>query len=148
MNRQAFSYIPQRTVSDNTKAAALRIRARIPTIKIVMESHDALLFSVPISKKITWGQIIKAEMERPISFANCSIKRRDLVIPCELEVGMNYKDLSKFKDLPIIPEIPKIPKMPPRNVTEAFLADTLPPDTHMDNLIYHHTVEKKQDETI
>jgi len=148
LNRQAFSYIPQRTVSDNTKAAALRIRAKIPTIKIVMESHDALLFSVPMSKKITWGQIIKAEMERPISFANCSIKRRDLVIPCELEAGMNYKDLSKFKDLPIIPEIPKIPKMPPRSVTEAFLADTLPPDTPMDNLIYHHTVEKKIDEAI
>jgi uracil-DNA glycosylase family 4 len=49
--RQGFSYLPQRAVSDNTKAAALRIRDRIPLIKIVMEAHDALLFSIPISKK-------------------------------------------------------------------------------------------------
>ncbi len=122
LNRQAFSYIPQRTVSDNTKAAAIRIRNQIPTIKIVMESHDALLFSIPISKISAYSQVIKKEMERPISFANCSLRRRLLKIPCELESGKNYRDLSKFKDIPIIGETPVIPQMVPKTVTEAFTA--------------------------
>lgn len=116
--RQAFSYIPQRTVSDNTKAAAIRIRTQIPTIKIVMESHDALLFSIPISKVPTYAPIIKKEMERPINFSQCSLKRRSLKIPCELETGKNYRDLSKFKD--IIIEEPPTPKYIPKNITDAF----------------------------
>src|SRR5687767_4284021 len=35
LNRQAFSYIPQRTVSDNTKAAGLRIKKRFPLAKLI-----------------------------------------------------------------------------------------------------------------
>lgn len=104
LNRQAFSYIPQRTVSDNTKAAALRIKGIIPQIKIVMESHDALLFAIPLVNKDEWGQIIKEQMEKPIRFENCSLPRRDLIIPCELEVGSNYMELSKFK----IPDMVKL----------------------------------------
>jgi len=95
--RQAFSYIPQRSVSDNTKATALRIRKRIPEIRIVLEAHDALLFSVPIVMKHVYAPIIKEEMERPLDFSKCSLPRRPLIIPCELEEGYNYKDLSKFK---------------------------------------------------
>lgn len=141
--RQAFSYIPQRTVSDNTKAAGLRIRKQIPLIKIVMESHDALLFSIPLSKLAEYSVIIKKEMERPIDFSQCSIKRRRLKIPCELETGKNYRDLKKFKDIPIISEPVEVLRMPPRTVTEAFLAPTIPEDTPLTNLIYHHTVERK-----
>jgi DNA polymerase len=119
--RQGFSYIPQRAVSDNTKAAALRIRARVPTIKIVMESHDALLFSIPVSKLMSWCLIIREEMERPIDFSHCSLPRRELVIPCEIETGKNYRDLKKFKDMPE-PIKTIVPKFIPKNVTEAFLA--------------------------
>jgi uracil-DNA glycosylase family 4 len=119
--RQAFSYIPQRTVSDNTKAAAIRIKNQIPTIKIIMESHDALLFSIPISKVQSYAPIIKKEMERPINFSQCSLKRRSLKIPCELEIGKNYRDLSKFKDSVTIDE-PKEVKVVPKTITEAFLA--------------------------
>jgi hypothetical protein len=105
--RQGFSYLPQRAVSDNTKAAALRIRDRIPLIKIVMEAHDALLFSIPLSKKPLWIPIIKQEMERPIDFSHCTIARRELVIPCEIECGKNYRDLKKFKDFSEIIPIPR-----------------------------------------
>lgn len=126
LNRQAFSYIPQRTVSDNTKAAAIRIRASIPTIKIVMESHDALLFSIPVSKVSTYAPIIQKEMERPINFSQCSLKRRSLKIPCELETGKNYRDLSKFKDVILPPTEPikeePIVEMPPQSITEQFMA--------------------------
>jgi uracil-DNA glycosylase family 4 len=141
--RQAFSYIPQRTVSDNTKMAAIRIRKQIPTIKIVMESHDALLFSIPISKLQAWSVIIKKEMERPIDFSQCSLKRRRLKIPCELEYGKNYRDLSKFKDIPIIGEPVEILEMPPKTITEKFSMVELPQDSKLTDIIYHHQVEKK-----
>lgn len=94
--RQSFSYIPQRAVSDNTKAAGLRIKKQIPQIKIYLEAHDALLFSGPERHTDEWSEIIKYEFERPINFANCSLQRRDLIIPCEIEVGDNYRDLKKF----------------------------------------------------
>jgi len=117
--RQGFSYIPQRAVSDNTKAAALRIKEAIPYIKIVMEAHDALLFSIPISKKAEWIPIIKKEMERPINFSQCTLRRHLLRIPCDIEVGKNYMDLKKFKDIAIIPEPIKMPDL--RSITEQFL---------------------------
>lgn len=120
--RQGFSYLPQRAVTDNTKAAALRIRERVPLIKIVMEAHDSLLFSIPISKKKAWIPIIKEEMERPIDFSHCTISRRSLIIPCEIEVGKNYRDLKKFKDFDILPIPISPPKYTPFNVTDAFTA--------------------------
>lgn len=117
--RQGFSYLPQRAVSDNTKAAALRIRERIPSIKIVMEAHDALLFSIPVSKLQEWTPIIKEEMERPIDFSRCTIKRHPLSIPCDVEVGDNYMDLKKFRDFVPI-QVPVEEPRVPQNVTEAF----------------------------
>ncbi len=95
--RQGFSYIPQRAVSDNTKAAALRIRSIIPSIRIVLEAHDGLLFCIPKTRIQVWGSIIRQEMERSIDFSNCSLPRGLLSIPCELETGMNYKDFEKLE---------------------------------------------------
>ena len=96
--RQAFSYLPQRAVSDNTKAAALRIKQRIPSIKIILEAHDGLLFSVPISRVDEYAPIITEEMERPIDFTHCSLSRDlKLVVPCELEIGVNYQELRKYE---------------------------------------------------
>lgn len=97
--REAFSYIPQRAVSDNTKAAALRIKSRAKWIRILLESHDALLLSAPIARLNEAITIGREEMERPISFETCSIQRRSLVIPCAPEVGYNYKELKKFKEV-------------------------------------------------
>ena len=118
--RQGFSYIPQRAVSDNTKAAAIRIRGRIPSIKIVMESHDALLFCIPKSKRLEWIPIIKEEMERPIDFSQCTLRRHDLIIPCDVEIGPNYRDFKKFKDIIIPTEyIPKpVPSL--KSITQQF----------------------------
>lgn len=142
--RQAFSYIPQRAVSDNTKMAGLRIKERIPGIKIVMEAHDALLFSVPDSKIKEYCLIIKEEMERPIDFTTCSLKRRHLSIPCEIEIGKNYRDLkTKFKDFPIVTPSVEVLQMPPKTITEQFLAPVLAGDSPLTDLIYHHTVTKK-----
>lgn len=143
--RQAFSYIPQRAVSDNTKAAGLRIRNRIAGIKIVMESHDALLFSIRKSKLTEYCVIIREEMERPIDFTNCSIPRRPLSIPCDIEVGMNYRDFKKFKDLPLIAKPPVIPKMIPRNIQEEFEVVEIPEDSRLTDIIYQDQMRKERD---
>ena len=107
--RMAFSYMAQRAISDNTKAAALRIKRRLPAIKIVLEAHDALLCMVPEDKAELWGSIIKDEMERPIDFSKCSLPRRHLIVPCELEIGTDYKNLSKFNS-PLFESV-SIPKI-------------------------------------
>jgi uracil-DNA glycosylase family 4 len=95
--RQAFSYIPQRTVSENIKAAALRIRKLYPWIRILAESHDALLTSVPISRKTEAANILRIELSRPIDFSTCSLKREKLVIPCDVEEGMDFYNFKKFR---------------------------------------------------
>jgi DNA polymerase I-like protein with 3'-5' exonuclease and polymerase domains len=95
--REAFSYIPQRAVSDNTKAAGIRIKARAPFAKIILESHDALLFSIEENETEDFIPIAVEEMERPINFENCSLPRESLAIPCEAEIGYNYKDFKKFE---------------------------------------------------
>ena len=141
--RQAFSYIPQRAVSDNTKMAGIRIKKRIPTIKVVMEAHDALLFSIPISKQTEWIPIIKQEMERPIDFSKCSLPRRHLKIPCEVETGKDYRNLKKFKDAPIVMPPIELLTMPAKSITEQFTITELPKDSQLTDTIYHHTVERK-----
>lgn len=137
--RQGFSYLPQRTVTDNTKAAGIRIRNRIPSIKIVMESHDALLFCVRKSELQEQCVIIKEEFERPINFSRCSIPRRELVIPCEIEIGMNYRDFNKFKfDIPIISKPKEELSLVKKSINEQFEVINLPEDTRFDNLIYEN----------
>ncbi len=130
--RQAFPYIPQRTVSDNTKAAALRIKIRIPRIKIILESHDSLLFSILEDNVDAHGRIIKQEFERPINFSACSLPRRSLTIPCELETGYNYQEFKKYKfSVPIEQKDIKEPvelEAPPVSITEQFLARELSDD--------------------
>lgn len=135
--RQAFSYIPQRSISDNTKMAGLRLRKRIPGIKIVMESHDALLFCIPKSKLAAYAPIIKEEFERPIDFTNCSLPRRPLVIPCEIETGHNYKEFAKFRDLPIVVSPNIIPSTSPRSITDEFMVDPLPKESALTEIIYN-----------
>ena len=95
--RQAYSYIPQRSVSDNTKAAALRIKKSFPECKLIMESHDGLLYEIRREYLADFVTIIKREMERPINFSACSLPRRSIKIPAEIEVGENYMEFKKFK---------------------------------------------------
>ena len=95
--REALAYLPQRAVTDNTKAAGIRIKRRFPEARIILEAHDALLFSVRQEYLTDFISIATQEMQRPINFKACSLPRRFLKIPCDVEVGENYKDLKKFK---------------------------------------------------
>jgi len=117
--REAFSYLPQRAVTDNTKAAGIRIKRQCPYAKIILEAHDALLFSVRQEYLDDFITIAKREMERPINFTVCSLPRRFLKIPCDVEVGTNYKDLKKYK----FPEIiqAELPVLKNLTITEQFM---------------------------
>jgi DNA polymerase I-like protein with 3'-5' exonuclease and polymerase domains len=136
--RQAFSYLPQRAVTDNTKASGLRIKKLIPQIKIYLEAHDALLFGAPENQVEEWSEIIKYEFERPIRFENCSLSRRDLIIPCEIEIGDNYRQLKKFsRDIPIIRPPIIEPELVPVSITEKYTVIDLPEDSKKDSIIYY-----------
>lgn len=143
-NRQAFSYIPQRSISDNTKGAGLRIKERIPGIKIVLESHDSLLFCIRQSNVPKYAPIIKQEMERPIDFRTCSIVRRPIVIPCELEIGMNYQDFKKYKGFDNDNEPIKLLEIRPKTLQEKFTTGhiKLIEDSHLDKVIYEEQMKK------
>jgi len=95
--RQALAYIPQRAVTDNTKAACIRIKRSFKEAKIILEAHDALLFAVRKEYLEDFIPLAKKEMERPINFKMCSLPRRSLKIPCDVEIGENYRDLKKYK---------------------------------------------------
>jgi uracil-DNA glycosylase family 4 len=120
--REAMAYIPQRAVTDNTKAAGIRIKQQLPEAKIILEAHDALLFAVRMEYLEDFIPIAKKEMERPINFTACSLPRRFLKIPCDVEIGENYRDLKKFKgkDEPVHIEVPQQIFTRPLTVTEQF----------------------------
>jgi hypothetical protein len=130
--RQAFSFIPQSSITNNTKAAGLRLRKRIKQIRIILESHDSLLFMVPERHVDDWGPQIKEEVERPIRFDTCSLPRRHLSIPCDLEIGYNYYELNKLKmNKPILQseiQEPSILELKPKDINEEMKASIHLPD--------------------
>jgi DNA polymerase I-like protein with 3'-5' exonuclease and polymerase domains/uracil-DNA glycosylase len=109
--RLSFSYIPQRSVSDNTKAAGLRIRKREPKLaRLIIEAHDSLMYMIPEREVDSFAPLMKEELQRPIRFDTCTLPRQDLIIPAEIEVGYNYMEFEKYKILapPIIQEPKKV----------------------------------------
>jgi uracil-DNA glycosylase len=117
--REAMAYIPQRAVTDNTKAAGIRIKRQCPEAKIILEAHDALLFSIRLEYLDEFTVIAKKEMERPINFSACSLPRRFLRIPCDVEIGENYCDFKKFKFKETV-ELHEVVKEE-KTITEQFL---------------------------
>jgi len=118
--REALAYLPQRAVTDNTKAAGIRIKQEFgKEAKIILEAHDALLFSIRIEYLDHFVSVAKKEMERPINFTNCSLPRRFLKIPCDVEVGENYRDLNKYKFKEV--EVEEVHELCiPKSITEQF----------------------------
>lgn len=94
--KEAYAFIPQSTVGDHLKMAGLRIKNRKRSIMFVLESHDSFLAIVKEAEIEETARIFKEEFEKEIDFSGCSIKRGKLVIPCEMKIGKNYKDLEKY----------------------------------------------------
>jgi uracil-DNA glycosylase family 4 len=97
--KEAYATIPQGTVKDHLTSAMYRIEKEIPNIRFLLESHDAFLTEIPDNPESIkfHAELFLRELERPIDFSSCSLPRGKLIIPGEVELGYNYKDLRKWK---------------------------------------------------
>lgn len=95
--KESYAFIPQSTVKDRLTHSLLEIRDKKYPIKMVNESHDSVTYLMPIGEYVDISKELRPIIEQPIDFSTCSLKRGVLTIPCDFEVGQNYKDLEKFK---------------------------------------------------
>lgn len=97
--KEAYSMIPQATVSDHTKFTMPLIQQDVESCEFLLEKHDSLLMEVPYSDAEYLFDVFKQHMERPISFRSGSIIRDfDLVIPAEIKWSAdNWMDMKKVK---------------------------------------------------
>jgi uracil-DNA glycosylase family 4 len=103
LEREAFAHIPQSTVGDKLKNCIINIMARVReerlSFRIIVEAHDAICGQCLESELEKTKQIIKEEFEKPIDFSRCTLSRGQLIIPCQIETGYNYKELKKVKNV-------------------------------------------------
>jgi len=102
LHREAFAFIPQSTVKDRLMQSLMKIRKAGGYVKYKVrcnnEAHDALTFLMRIDEHVDICREFKPLMQLPINFGGCTLSRDiDLIIPCDFEVGQNYKELKKLK---------------------------------------------------
>ena len=95
----AYSFIPQQTISDKTKQVMIKVIKNLWDVRIVCESHDALAFLIRETVLDERIEEIQEYFAEPISFERCSIPRRDLIIPTDVEIGLDYCNLKKYKKI-------------------------------------------------
>lgn len=97
--KEAYSMIPQATVSDHTKLTMPFLLEDIPSAEFLIEKHDSLLMEVPEIEKEYAIDRFRKHLERPISFRTGSFKRDfELVIPAEIKWSdTNWLDMRKVK---------------------------------------------------
>ena len=99
--KEAYSQIPQSTISDSVKFSMVNISKRLgPAYRrdffFLEESHDSFLALCRMSCMQETCAIIREEMERPIDFTKCTLSRDyQLVIPCEIKVGRRWIEKSE-----------------------------------------------------
>jgi DNA polymerase len=92
-----YSFIPQQTVSDKTKQVLIKIIKHLRDVRVVVESHDALAMQIRENVLDERIEQIQEWFAESIDFSNCSIPREPLVIPTEVEVGYDYKNLENYR---------------------------------------------------
>lgn len=97
MFREAYADIPQHTVANQVKRAMLSMKKEIPELPIAVEAHDAFTFFWWEKEAEQVAKMAQEFMQRPIDFSRCSLKRGELIIPSDIEIGYNYADLKKKK---------------------------------------------------
>lgn len=87
---EAFSYIPQSTVGDNTGFAVYELETtyKIEESKIVQEGHDSIIQEIPATVDSIWDNIQRTikSFDRPITFYNGI----EINIPVEGEIGFDF----------------------------------------------------------
>jgi hypothetical protein len=91
--KEAFSYIPQSTIGDNTGLSILYCERTKPGL-VVLDGHDAVTLEIPDTiKDIENGvQLLRDAFKREFTFPN-GIK---ISIPIEFELGYDMKNQQKF----------------------------------------------------
>jgi DNA polymerase I-like protein with 3'-5' exonuclease and polymerase domains len=95
--REAYSYIPQSTVGDNTGLAILDL-GRAGYDSIVSESHDSIIQEIDDDPSTIWSYILATQraFDREFTFPVTGFK---LKIPIEVELGYNLGEMIAAKTL-------------------------------------------------
>lgn len=96
--KQAYSFIPQATVSDHMKMTLQILDEEFPNVHFLSESHDSLLAEVPIEEEELYRVRFKIVAERSISFDTGSFIR-PVPITIPLDIGRsdtNWKEMKKI----------------------------------------------------
>lgn len=100
--REGYAQIPQSTVGDHIKTAALFLRQTYrekygEKPHIILEAHDALVIRERFDRKEDAAKLLKKALERPIDFTNCTLSRGTLKTKADLQISYtNYKDFQEF----------------------------------------------------
>lgn len=96
--KEAFAFIPQSTVGDNTGFSLLKIESNPDTSGfIVQEGHDSIVQDIPDTLESIWRTIqwTLAAFKRTIRFHNGI----EIEIPIEAELGYDFNETVKIKSL-------------------------------------------------
>ena len=108
--KEASSFIPQNAVAEGVNLRGILytyynqkdfrfLKPLFPDyseMEILNQVHDSLVFQIPLSAGFNYHadsvNAIKESLEQPISW-----KETEFSIPVDIEVGLNLKDMEKFK---------------------------------------------------
>jgi len=96
--KEAYSYIPQSTVSDDIKRGLPALMSGAPWALFPIEKHDSVLAEIPRQYKDDYVELWNKTMQQPIDFRKCTLSRDfEYVVPTELQ--MSETNLRELKDL-------------------------------------------------
>lgn len=93
--KEAYAYIPQSVVADNTGFAIMRMHEKGTDKFIVNECHDSLAQDLPADPHLIYQQLLNTEMafNRTFRFYNGI----EIQIPIEAELGLSFDEKVKIK---------------------------------------------------
>ena len=96
--KEAYSFIPQSTVGDNTGFAVLQLESKYPNQEraIVQEGHDSIVQDVKADPETVYKYLLRVQtaFRRTIKFHNGI----EVEIPVEAEVGFDFQTTVKIRD--------------------------------------------------
>jgi hypothetical protein len=96
--KEAYAFIPQETVADNTGVSVLHLETEYPMEErfIVQEGHDSLAQDIPDNVDRIYTQLLRTQkvFNRTITFHNGI----QIQIPIEAELGYDFHDTVKIRD--------------------------------------------------
>lgn len=98
--KEASSFIPQNAVAEGVNLRGILFvyfnQDKFASVEILNQVHDSLVFQIPISAGFNYHaeavNAIKESLEQRITW-----KETEFSIPVDIEVGLNLKDMEKFK---------------------------------------------------